>query len=77
MAKHKGRNMRKAKIKRHNKKMLKNEISEMSHRILEVCPETRGGLNNTIGKYYSNLKGDMKEVFGELVNQMESGEIYE
>ncbi len=77
MAKHKGRNMRKAKIKKHNRRVLKNERSNMSKRIASMCPENDNSLNNDIGEYYSNLEGATKDAFNELVNQMESGEIYE
>ena len=88
MAKHKNRNKRKAAIKKHDRRMLKNEIEremfreirerrEMSKRIGDICPELNVDLSNDIGKYYSNLGGDMKGMFNELVDQMESGEIYE
>ena len=77
MAKHKKRNMRKAKIKRHNREMLEYERNNMSKRIANMCPENDNSLNNDLGKYYSNLDPTMKGAFEELVNQMESGEIYE
>ena len=77
MAKHKGRNIRKAKIKKHNNKILKNERKEMSSRIASVCPENSKSLNNDLGRYYSNLDNGFKDAFNELVSQMESGEIYE
>ena len=93
MAKHKNRNKRKAAIKKHDRRMLKNEVKEreltrgardwmrvkgeMSKRIGDICPENNMTLNNDIGEYYSNLDGDMKGIFNELVDQMESGEIYE
>ena len=77
MAKHKGRNIRKAKVKRHSNKMLKDERKNMSKRIASVCPENSKSLNNNLGKYYSNLDDGFKGAFNELINQMESGEIYE
>ena len=88
MAKHKNRNKRKAAIKKHDRRMLKNEIEremfreikerrEMSKRIGDICPELSVDLSNDIGEYYSNLGSDMKGIFNELVDQMESGEIYE
>ena len=88
MAKHKGRNMRKAKIKKYESKMLKGkarrerfkaikEQREMSKRIANVCPENSRSLNNDIGEYYSNMDCATKDAFNELVAQMESGEIYE
>ena len=77
MAKHKKRNMRKAKIKRYNKRLLKNERKNMSSRIGKVCPENSRSLNNDLGIYYSNLDDGFKDAFNELVAQMESGEIYE
>ena len=88
MAKHKGRNIRKAKIKKHNNKTLKNkgrrerfesikEQREMSKRIAVVCPENNKSLNNDLGKYYSSLDDGFKDAFNELVDQMESGEICE
>ena len=77
MAKHKGRNIRKAKIKKRNNKTLKNERRDMSKRIASVCPENSKSLNNGLGEYYSNLDDGFKDAFNELVSQMESGEIYE
>ena len=88
MAKHKGRNIRKAKIKKYESKMLKSKVRrerfkaikeqrEMSKRIANVCPENSRSLNNDLGKYYSNLDDGFKDAFSELVAQMESGEIYE
>ena len=77
MAKHKGRNIRKAKIKKRNNKTLKNERRDMSKRIASVCPENSKSLNNGLGEYYSNLYDGFKDAFNELVSQMESGEIYE
>lgn len=77
MAKHKGRNIRKAKIKKYNNKMLKVERNDMSKRIASVCPENSKSLNDDLGRYYSNLDDGFKGVFNELVSQMESGEIYE
>lgn len=76
MAKHKGRNIRKAKIKKYNNKMLKNERKEMSKRIEDLCPENDRKLNKDIAQYGSNLRGESKSAFNELLNQMESGEIY-
>lgn len=77
MAKHKKRNMRKAKIKKHENKILKNERSKMSRRIASVCPENSKSLNDGLGEYYSNMDCTTKDAFNELVAQMESGEIYE
>lgn len=84
MAKHKNRNKRKAAIKKHDRRMLKSKKRRlkfeglgMSRRISKTCPELSTDLSNDIGEYYSNLDGDMKGIFNELVDQMESGEIYE
>ena len=88
MAKHRNRNKRKAAIKKHDRRMIKNEVRremfksirerrEMSNRIGNICPELSVDLSSDIGKYYSNLDGDMKGIFNDLVDQMESGEIYE
>ena len=95
MAKHKGRNMRKARIKKHDRKILKSkskveglltrlekldnkrERKEMSKRIKDLCPENSKSLNDDLGEYYSNLDTGFKDAFNELINQMESGEIYE